>query len=214
MSERRSWELRHASAGAAKVGGVGVPFDQWERIREVDGDFMERFRPGAFTRSLREDPRPKLLFQHGGDPTVGAKVLGRFDTLIETSEGLEFEGSMVDTGYAADIAEGVRLGEYGMSVAFKILRDKVVRNPSRSSYNPDGLPERSVTDAQLFEISIVTWPAYKGTKVALRGLVPSWYLGSLKPESNWRLPAVTRPKRDYLSRRPSWELSKKPRWKL
>jgi HK97 family phage prohead protease len=183
---------------------------------------MERFRPGAFTRSLREDPRPKLLFQHGGDPTVGKKVLGRFDTLIETSEGLEFEGSMVDTGYAADIAEGVRLGEYGMSVAFRILRDKVVRNPSRSSYNPDGLPERSITDAQLYEISIVTFPAYSGTSVALRGWLPRWFIGPPIPTPETYLPvrvAVRAGSEPWRLTKP-WALSSrrrpatKPRWKL
>ncbi len=38
----------------------------------------------------------------------------------------------------------------------------------RSDYNPDALPERTITDVQLFEFGPVTWPAYAGATAGLR----------------------------------------------
>jgi phage head maturation protease len=42
--------------------------------------------------------------------------------------------------------------------------------PGTSSYNPDGLPERTVKEAQLFEISVVTFPAYEDATAGVRSL--------------------------------------------
>jgi hypothetical protein len=40
---------------------------------------MERFAPGAWTKTIRERAAQiKALFQHGGDPQIGDKPLGPF----------------------------------------------------------------------------------------------------------------------------------------
>ena len=42
-----------------------------------------------------------------------------------------------------------------------------VRRPRRSSYNPDALPERTLNEVRLLEISLCPLPASKGTSAAL-----------------------------------------------
>jgi phage head maturation protease len=43
-----------------------------------EGNFLERIAPGAFAHSLAHDrARLRVLFQHGRDPQIGDKPLGR-----------------------------------------------------------------------------------------------------------------------------------------
>jgi hypothetical protein len=42
------------------------------------------------------------------------------------------------------------------------------RTARRSDYNPDGLPERTILDAQVMEFGPVTWPQYGDATAGLR----------------------------------------------
>jgi len=46
--------------------------------------------------------------------------------------------------------------------------------PSRSTFNPDGIPERTITEAQVMEFGPVTFPAYSRATAGVRSLT-DWY---------------------------------------
>jgi len=89
---------------------------------------------------------------------------------------LYYEVLMLDTTYVQDLLPGLRSGLYGSSVRFRTLAEDLNRHPARSSYNPDGIPERTIREARLFEFSVATFPAYAGATAGVRGFAPRWTL--------------------------------------
>jgi hypothetical protein len=105
-----------------------------------------------------------------------------------------------------------------VSVSFKVRAEQFDRNPGLLTFNPAGLPQRSVTDAKLHEFSVVTFAAYKDTSVSVSGRAPRWYIGQRIPSGPYLpVPATVRRGSEPWRLGPKpWELSKprKPRWKL
>jgi HK97 family phage prohead protease len=194
MPEQRSIALRHlveGGDGTARLSGVAVPFGKWTEINsKFEGHFLERFLRGAFAQTLQEDRATmRVLFQHGQDPIVGLRPIASIERLEETARGLEFEIVMLDTSYNADILPGIERGQYGVSVSFKVMHEQLDRNPVLSTFNPTGLPQRTVTAAKLHEFSVVTFAAYKDTSVSVSGRAPRWYIGQPIPTPATYLPA-------------------------
>ena len=54
------------------------------------------------------------------------------------------------------------------------MRDELFDNAAkRSTYNPDALPERTITDAQVYEFGPVVFAAYLGATAGLRAAAAS-----------------------------------------
>src|SRR4051812_38962522 len=88
---RASGELRSADGGMPTLYGHFTPFNVWTEIDSwYEGNFLERIVPGAFKKTFRE-MTPKVLFQHGGDPQIGDKVLGPPEELREEDVGPYYE---------------------------------------------------------------------------------------------------------------------------
>jgi phage head maturation protease len=111
-----------------------------------------------------------VLFQHGMDPQVGDKPLGAPNVLEEKSRGAYYEVPMLDTSYNRDLEPGLREGLYGASYRFRVIREDINEEPGRSDRNPDGLPERTIREAQVMEFGPVTFPAYEGASAGVRSL--------------------------------------------
>jgi phage head maturation protease len=62
---------------------------------------------------------------------------------------------------------GIRAKRYGMSIQFVPVRVDEQSRPGKSAHNPSGIPERTVLEAKLREISITGFPVYKGTSAVL-----------------------------------------------
>jgi HK97 family phage prohead protease len=146
------------------------PVNEWTTIRSAwEGDFLERFAPGAWKKTIREQlNRIKPLFQHGADPVAGDKPLGPIRLLEERADGGYAEVALLDTSYNRDLVPGLKEGLYGASHRFSVMREEEVSSPEPSDYNPHGLPERTVKEAQLYEFGPVTFPAYEGATAGLR----------------------------------------------
>lgn len=136
-------------------------FGNWYEIDSLwEGTFLERTMPGAFKRTIsRNGSNVKVLFNHGFDFSIGDKVLGVPEVLEERKESAFLAAPLLDTSYNRDLLPGLRVGAYGSSFMFEVTAEEWNHEPEKSDHNPDGLPERSVTEVTLYEAGPVTWPA-------------------------------------------------------
>jgi HK97 family phage major capsid protein len=151
------------------LSGHFAVFDQWARIDSArEGLFMERIAPGAFGESFARET-PKIMFQHGRDPQIGEKVIAAPATVMEDARGAHYTAPLLD-GVPEMLVDGLRKGAYGASFRFSVETDDLVRHPAVSAHNPEGLPERTITRANVPEAGPVTWGAYAGATAVVRSV--------------------------------------------
>lgn len=158
-------------------------FDEWTEINSLwEGRFLEKFAPGAFKKTFREQAdQIRSIFQHGRDPQVGLKPLGTVDDLREEDDGAWGEVGLFDTDYVRELLPGIEAGVYGASFAFQVVRSEDVMEPKRSEHNPDGIPERTVKEVRLREFGPVTWGAYPNATAGVRSLTDE-FIGERDPQ--------------------------------
>jgi HK97 family phage prohead protease len=170
---RADLEVRAAGDGEpARLAGHFAVFNTWTEINSAwEGQFLERIAPGAFRKTLSENgSNIKLLLEHGQDPQVGQKPLGRFTVLEEDETGARYEADLYDTPYVSQLLPALRDGMYGASFRFRVLREDIVDSPEPSDYNPKGLPERTIKEASVAEAGPVLWGAYPEATSQARSL--------------------------------------------
>jgi HK97 family phage prohead protease len=123
--------------------------------------FTERIASGTFTRSLKSRVDIRAYVNHNDELLLGstrAKTL-RID---DRADGGWVEIDLPDTSWGRDIRTLTERGDItGMSFGFAATRDK---------WSDDGT-ERTLTEAKLFEVSVVTGvPAYPQTTASVRTL--------------------------------------------
>lgn len=164
-------ECRATSAGADAAGvleGYAAVFDTWA---EIWVGFREKIRRGAFAKTIRERDQV-ALWQHDTRYPMGRKSMGTLD-LREDERGLWFRMTLGNQSWARDAYESVVRGDVqGMSFAFEQVKEQVERGPN-------GEVDRELVEVKLFEVSLVTEPAYAETSVEARAreLVAARYLG-------------------------------------
>jgi HK97 family phage prohead protease len=140
-------------------------FNTWYRINSFwEGTFLERVQKGAFKKTFAErgpkgDGTIISLFDHGYDPVIGNKALTVVDTLREDDDYAVLEGDLFDTSYNRDLAPGLAAGVYRSSFMFRVIGESWDNEPETSKDNPEGLPERTITEVSLMEAGPVTFPA-------------------------------------------------------
>src|SRR5262245_59845490 len=133
---------------------------RWNKLSADLGGFRERFAPGAIDRTLREGIDLRALRQH--DP---ARLLGRLSTgtlrVRKDTDGLAVEIDLPSTADGDDVEKLSRRGDLDeMSFEFSTLKDHwEIEN---------GEVVRTVRDARVSEVSVVTIAAYPGHAVDLR----------------------------------------------
>jgi HK97 family phage prohead protease len=175
--------LRAADEARAEREGLGLmdvrfsPFNTWYRIDSFwEGSFLERTVPGAFKRTIDAHNKAtkvdahnvKTLFNHGQDLFIGQKLLGDIDELAEDPDSPRSSVWLWDTSYNRDLLPGLRSGAYGSSFMFRVIQEEWNEEPGKSDSNPDGLPERTIKEARLFEAGPVTWPASPTATAGMR----------------------------------------------
>jgi HK97 family phage prohead protease len=126
--------------------------------------FIERIAPGAFRKSLRARNDIKFLWNHDAGEVLGSTRAGTL-MLTEDEKGLRVDGLLPNTSRGRDVAELLRRGDVdAMSFGFSVPA-------GGDSWSEDG-SERTLNSVRLFEVSLVSWPAYTATAgtVAVRGL--------------------------------------------
>jgi len=122
------------------------------------GGFIEYVAPGAFKRSLQSRNEVKLLWNHdSGEPL--ASLRGGTMQLVEDEVGLKVSAQLPNTTRGRDIAELLRTKVIdSMSFGFNVIKD---------TWSRDG-QTRTLDSVRLFEVSIVSFPAYESTTATVR----------------------------------------------
>lgn len=160
--ERRatmSLEVRSDGENTVRVIGHAAVFNQ---ETDIAGLFREVIRPGAFTEAIGRDDVP-FLIEHSDLPL--ARTRSGTLRLSEDSVGLRIEAELdASDPDVQRIVPKMKRGDLDkMSFAFRATRQEW------DETDPDD-PLRVVRQADLYDVSIVTSPAYEGTDIALRSL--------------------------------------------
>ena len=142
-----------------KVAGTGLFFNSWS----VDmGGIRERFLPGAFDVSLKEDDI-RVQWQHSRSHVFGRVRAGTARVWAD-ERGLHYEADPPDAQWSRDAVESIRRGDVDQnSFAFSIENREDQEFEER-----DGLIYRTVIRARLKEVGPQTDPAYPDSTVAVR----------------------------------------------
>lgn len=139
---------------------VGTPIIYNSPSELIYGYFQERIKPGAFDKCLAKQPDIMCLRDHKAEWILG-RVSSKTLRIIPSDNGISIECDMPNTTYALDLAESIRRGDLkGMSFGFDVITDEW--------YMKDKVRTRDVLEADLFEVTFTTIPAYPDTEVGLR----------------------------------------------
>jgi HK97 family phage prohead protease len=159
-------ETRAASGSVAadatrKMVGYAARFDT---KADIMGLFQERIAPGAFTRAIGNDD-VRALVNHDPSLLLGRNKSGTL-ALTQDNAGLRFEITPPDTQLARDLMVSMERGDINQC-SFGFIA-------TREEWDETGdVPVRTLLEVELFDVSIVTYPAYDETSAAVRSL-ESW----------------------------------------
>jgi HK97 family phage prohead protease len=156
--------------------GVGT-FEGYGSVFNTVDSYNDVVAKGAYKQTLKEwkarKKHPKMLLQHGGgffsmnaDDLV---PIGKWDEMVEDDKGLYMKGHLfdIDTDRAKAVYAALKEGELdGLSIGFRTKKFKMDEET--------GI--RTLTEIQLFEVSLVTFPANdpaRVTAVKADGVLPT-----------------------------------------
>lgn len=165
LCERREARLvdvkvSDAAAEPGRFVGYGAVFGNTDSY----GDVIEK---GAFSESLGEwgerGKLPPMLLQHGGWGIGSDDMLpiGKWLSMEENTKGLKVEGQLFALGTERGqyVYEGLKSGVLdGLSIGFQIREQTNGTKPNE--------PERTLTNIDLWEVSVVTFPANAKARVS------------------------------------------------
>nr|WP_012816578.1 HK97 family phage prohead protease [Staphylococcus aureus]ACZ58997.1 prohead protease [Staphylococcus aureus] len=124
------------------------------------GGFVETISPEALKEADLSDVR--CLIDHDSSKVLGRTTSETLELKID-EEGLYFRTQLPNTTYAKDLYENIRLGNINQC-SFGFILDE---NGDEFEKREDGLFKRTLRKIKsLFDVSIVTYPAYNDTDVA------------------------------------------------
>jgi uncharacterized protein len=127
------------------------------------GGFREQILPGAFAEALTSDVR--LLVNHEGLPL--ARTASGTLKLAEDERGLLVEAQLDPANpMVTQLRSAMQRGDVSqMSFGFSV-------KPGGQDWakNDDGVSIRTLKSVRLFDVSVVSFPAYLDTSVAVRSL--------------------------------------------
>lgn len=152
----RPLEFRAGDSGK-KIGGYAAVFNS---ETDIGGYFREVIAPGAFKEAVKGDVR--ALIDHDSGRVIG-RTSSKTLRLSEDDNGLAVEIDLPDTTDGRDIATLVERGDIsGMSFGFMV---------TKQTWDETGdTPVRTIEAVELYEVSVVAFPAYDDTTIAMRSL--------------------------------------------
>jgi HK97 family phage prohead protease len=140
-------------------------------IQDWLGEYKEVIVPGAFKRTLNNNDDVKLLLNHDGLALARTKsgtlnlreITDPDDDPLQAGwTGLWCEASLEPrSGMVNDVRLAMERGDLDeMSFAFQAVDQE---------WSPD-FTQRNITEAKLFDVSVVTYPANPATSATIRGI--------------------------------------------
>jgi HK97 family phage prohead protease len=165
---------RRGDDKAPMMRGHAAVFNQ---LSEDLGGFREQIVPGAFAEAIDTDD-VRALINHDSNFVLGRNRAGTL-AMREDVRGLAVEITPPDTAFARDLIVSMERGDVTqMSFAFRIRP-----NGEDWAKNDDGVWVRSVKRVRLYDVSVVTYPAYTQTDVAMRSL--DAFVRTLTPSTDY-----------------------------
>ena len=146
--------------GTRTLTGMPIVYEK----KSEDLGFFETIKRGAAKNALgRSDVR--VLYGHNSDTLLplGRTAAGTARA-VDTDDGVMMEVDLPDTQFSKDLQVSIDRGDVNqMSFAFDVLDDEWRTEGGRD--------HRDITEiGELYDFSVVVYPAYTDTKVALRSL--------------------------------------------
>lgn len=212
--ERRTYEseLRVDGAGYGKktpiIRGYAAKFNSFsehmpihdERGQKI-GTFRECLLPGCFTEAIKTSD-VRCLINHDPDKLLGRNISGTL-RLLEDSIGLRFENDVPDTSIARDVQISMQRGDMTQcSFGFRVSKNGDVYRKDPDV--PNGYIREIRNVEKLFDVSVVTYPAYLDTNcdIAVRSII-----SNMKAEEEAAVQAVK--EREEAERRQKLYIKKK-----
>jgi HK97 family phage prohead protease len=152
-------ELRGAAGSGAVLAGHAAVFD---RETVVSNLFREKVGRSAFRKTLADGADVRCLLDHVPSQLLG-RTRARTLTLEEDDIGLAFAVRLPDTQLAHDTLALVERGDLSeCSFAFSIIRED-----RQEPVEGESLPLFTLREVRLFDVSLVAYPQYDGTDVAV-----------------------------------------------
>ena len=130
------------------------------------GGWVERCDPHCFDRTLAAGADVRGLVEHDPARILGRTKAGTLQVSTDAS-GLRFTCALPDTSVARDLVTSIERGDLD-SCSFGFVAQR-----TEWSDNPDGTSVRTLMDVDLYDVSVVTYPAYTSTSVDVRSIMAS-----------------------------------------
>lgn len=132
--------------------------------------FFEILVPGCFSRSLRENPDVRALFNHDSACVLG-RTTAKTLVLTEDDEGLHFVNELPDTSFARDLRASMTRGDIdGCSFQGFVSDDEI------DMTSPGEPAIRYVKEIRLVEVTPATaFPAYLTATAEIRSQYPEFF---------------------------------------
>lgn len=153
----RPVEVRAAGDSGRTIAGYAAVFGS---TADIGDSFREIIAPGAFSGAVSSDVR--ALIDHDSGRIIGRTTAGTL-RLREDDTGLAVEIDLPDTTDGRDLAVLIERGDVsGMSFGFVV---------TKQMWDETGpVPTRTIQAVNLREVSVVAFPAYDDTSIAMRSL--------------------------------------------
>ena len=137
--------------------------------------FREKIAPGAFKKTIKEADI-RALFNHDSNFVLGRNKANTLE-LREDDTGLAVDIDPPETDWARDLMVSMERGDINqMSFAFQVIRQSLVEDVDEETLT------RTLEEVRLFDVSVVTYPAYPQTDAVVRDI----------PETEFDFPALAR----------------------
>ncbi len=173
IQETRYWPLAEArvigSDEGPMISGYAAVFNApSETLSDPFGlSWVETIKRGAFSKTLQEQDI-RALVNHDPNYVLGRNKAGTL-ALTENRKGLQIAITPPDTQWARDLLISMKRGDVSqMSFAFRVPEGK-----DKWRHDDDKTLHRELQEVLLYDVSVVTFPAYPQTSAIVRSALKS-----------------------------------------
>lgn len=153
-----------SDAESPRIRGYAAVFNEWAEI--VPGIFREQIAPGAFRKTIGEAD-VRALVNHNPNYVLGRNRAGTL-SLSEDKHGLAVEIEPPESQWARDLMVSMKRGDISqMSFGFRPVKWTEQDN------GPAKPVDVTLEEVRLFDVSVVTFPAYPQTEAWARSAIAS-----------------------------------------